>query len=175
MEGSSMSVTQQSFRAAMSHLAAAVNLITTDGPGGRAGMTASAVCSVTDTPPTLLTCINQSARLNALVKINGVFCVNILAAAHQELSGLFSNNREEMEARFAMGHWGRLVTGAPALEEAPVCCDCRVTQVVEAGTHTIFLGEVVGLRMTEGEPDGLVYFRRAYHHLVTLRQVAKEG
>ncbi len=47
-------VDQQTFRDAMSCMGAAVNIITTDGPAGRAGFTASAVCSVTDTPPTLL-------------------------------------------------------------------------------------------------------------------------
>ena len=46
-------VDQQTFRDAMSCMGAAVNIITTDGPAGRAGFTASAVCSVTDTPPTL--------------------------------------------------------------------------------------------------------------------------
>jgi flavin reductase len=163
-----MSVTQQAFRAAMSHLAAAVNVITTEGEAGRGGMTASAVCSVTDAPPTLLTCINQSARLNGMIKRNGVFCVNVLAAAHQEISGLFANNKEEMEARFALGSWSRLATGSPVLEEAPVSFDCRVSQAVEAGTHTVFLGEVVGLRVTEGEPDGLVYFRRSYRQIATL-------
>lgn len=43
-------VDQQTFRDAMSCMGAAVNIITTDGPAGRAGFTASAVCSVTDTP-----------------------------------------------------------------------------------------------------------------------------
>lgn len=46
-------VDQQTFRDAMSCMGAAVNIITTDGPAGRAGFTASAVCSVTDTPPTI--------------------------------------------------------------------------------------------------------------------------
>lgn len=45
------SVEKQQFRNAMARLGAAVNIITTDGPAGRAGFTASAVCSVTDTPP----------------------------------------------------------------------------------------------------------------------------
>ena len=52
-------VDQQTFRDAMSCMGAAVNIITTDGPAGRAGFTASAVCSVTDTPPTLLVCLNR--------------------------------------------------------------------------------------------------------------------
>ena len=47
-------VDQQIFRQGMSNLGAAVNVITTQGRSGMAGFTASAVCSVTDTPPTLL-------------------------------------------------------------------------------------------------------------------------
>ena len=43
------------FRDGMARLAGAVNVITTDGPKGFAGITATAVCSVTDQPPTLLT------------------------------------------------------------------------------------------------------------------------
>ena len=56
-------VDQQTFRDAMSCMGAAVNIITTDGPAGRAGFTASAVCSVTDTPPTLLVCLNRGASV----------------------------------------------------------------------------------------------------------------
>ncbi|WP_198511682.1 flavin reductase, partial [Bacillus subtilis] len=51
-------VEKTEFRNAMSRLGAAVNIITTEGPAGRAGFTASAVCSVTDSPPTLLVCLN---------------------------------------------------------------------------------------------------------------------
>ena len=56
-------VDKQSFRDAMSTLAAAVNVVTTDGPGGRAGFTATAVCSVCDEPPTLLVCLNRGASV----------------------------------------------------------------------------------------------------------------
>ena len=55
-----MAVEKQAYREAMARLGAAVNVIATDGPGGRAGFTASAVCSVTDTPPTLLVCANRT-------------------------------------------------------------------------------------------------------------------
>ena len=43
-----MSPVQRDFRAAMANLSAAVNIVTTDGISGRAGITVSAVCSVTD-------------------------------------------------------------------------------------------------------------------------------
>ena len=54
---------KQTFRDAMACVGAAVNIITTDGPAGLAGFTASAVCSVTDSPPTLLVCLNRGASV----------------------------------------------------------------------------------------------------------------
>ena len=45
---------QHQFRAAMANLSAAVNIVTTAGVAGRTGITVSSVCSVTDTPTTLL-------------------------------------------------------------------------------------------------------------------------
>ena len=44
-------VTPEAYRQGMSSLAAAVNVVTTNGPEGRAGFTATAVCSVSATPP----------------------------------------------------------------------------------------------------------------------------
>ena len=78
--------TQKQFRQAMSHLAAAVNIVTTDGEAGRAGFTASAVCSVTDTPPTLLVCMNKSSRSYINFVENKVLCVNVLSADRAHLS-----------------------------------------------------------------------------------------
>ena len=51
------------FRDAMSLLTSAVSVVTTAGMADRHGFTASAVCSVTDTPPTLLVCMNKACLL----------------------------------------------------------------------------------------------------------------
>lgn len=82
-------VDQQTFRDAMSCMGAAVNIITTDGPAGRAGFTASAVCSVTDTPPTLLVCLNRGASVWPVFNENRTLCVNTLSAGQEPLSNLF--------------------------------------------------------------------------------------
>jgi flavin reductase (DIM6/NTAB) family NADH-FMN oxidoreductase RutF len=42
------------YREAMSRLVAPVHVVTTAGPAGRCGITASAVTSVSDDPPTVL-------------------------------------------------------------------------------------------------------------------------
>ena len=64
------------FRNAMAQLGSAITIITTDGPAGRFGFTASAVCSVTDSPPTLLVCMNRSSFAHGKFQHNGVLCVS---------------------------------------------------------------------------------------------------
>lgn len=85
-------VDQQTFRDAMSCMGAAVNIITTDGPAGRAGFTASAVCSVTDTPPTLLVCLNRGASVWPVFNENRTLCVNTLSAGQEPLQIFWRQN-----------------------------------------------------------------------------------
>lgn len=160
-----MPVERQTFREAMSRLGAAVNIITTVGQDGRHGFTASAVCSVTDQPPTLLICMNRSSRSRSEVMIGGPICVNTLASHQKELSNLFAV-QIEMRERFASGSWTTLVTGAPVLDEAVASFDCRVANIVEVGTHSVLFCEVEAIR-TGDDGEALIYLGRAYHHLAT--------
>lgn len=154
-------ITRQSYRDAMARLGAAVNIVTTDGPGGRHGFTASAVCSVTDTPPTLLVCLNKGSSVSQAFHANGVLCVNTLASGHEDLSQRFGG-RTPAEERFATADWKTFATGAPMLVGAAVAFDCRVVRTVEIGTHDVLFCEVVGL--VEGDARaGLIYFGRRYH------------
>ncbi len=152
------------YRNAMARLGAAVNIITTDGPAGRAGFTASAVCSVTDEPPTLLVCLNRSASVYAAFQTNGVLCVNVLAAGQQALSGLFGG-KTPMDERFAAGAWSRKATGSPVLADAAVSFDCRVVSRTEVGTHDVLFCEAVEIALG-GAAHGLIYFDRRYHDLL---------
>src|SRR4029434_6749523 len=78
------------FREAMSRLGAAVHVVTTAGPGGKTGATATAVFSVSDPPPTLLVCLNRRSQTNPVVVENGVFCINTLGASGAEIADIFS-------------------------------------------------------------------------------------
>ncbi|WP_027467686.1 flavin reductase [Deefgea rivuli] len=151
------------YRSAMSLLTGAVNVVTTTGASGRHGFTASAVCSITDTPPTLLVCMNKSARSHTHFIANKILTVNVLGVHHQPISNVFSSpiNSEE---RFQYGSWTQLKTGAPVLEDALVSFDCQIEQIQEVGTHTIFICPIVAIQQSECE-QGLVYFNRAYHHV----------
>ncbi len=150
----------------MARLGAAVNVITTLGPDGPCGLTASAVCSVTDDPPTLLLCINRDTDMNERFKASGTLCINTLAAAQEVLSPLFAGLTGVAQPdRFEPGAWTTLSTGAPVLVGAVVSCDCRISQSVEIGTHTVFFCEVDSIQ-TSGGNEGLIYFGRAYHRII---------
>jgi flavin reductase len=159
-----MPVTRQEFRDAMARLGAAVNIITTDGPAGRGGFTASAVCSVTDEPPMLLVCMNRNATAAPALKANGVLGVNVVAASQRETCLVFAGiTKCSMLERFDAGTWTTLTTGAPILEGAVVSFDCRVSDIVEKGTHCVIFAEVEAIRQGSPHEAGLIYFGRDYH------------
>ena len=75
-------------------------------PGGKAGATATAVCSVSDAPPTLLVCLNRRSQTNPAVVENGVFCVNTLGDGGAEIADMFAGRTGVTGSdRFTSGEW----------------------------------------------------------------------
>ncbi len=158
------------FKLGMRNLAGAVNIITCRHDGRVFGMTATAVCSATAEPPTVLVCINRSTTTHEAVAQAEIFCVNVLRHEDRELSGLFSGvqgSNMRGEARFRAEQWDRLFTGSPVLKNALVAFDCRVVNRMVHGTHTVFLGEVQQLLLgRKGKP--LLYADGQYAKLASL-------
>ena len=161
---------QLAFRQAMSRVGAAVHVITTADARGRHGLTASAVTSVTDAPPTLLFCMNRQASSHASFVVGGPVCVNTLAADQREISAVFSS-RERVGERFGQGEWTVLASGAPVLAGAAACFDGRVTEIVDVGTHSVMFVEV--LAATSRAAPVLMYMGRAYHQLPHLNELVE--
>jgi flavin reductase len=150
------------FREAMSRLGAAVHVITTAGPAGKAGATATAVCSVSDAPPTLLMCLNRRSQTNPIVLENRVFCVNTLGEEGAAIADRFAGRTGIQGAdRFASGEWTVLATGSPVLGAAVVAFDCRIVEIRSVGSHNVFFGAVEMVRLGPNGP-ALVYHDRAY-------------
>lgn len=157
------------FRNAMSLLPTAVNVVTTEGLSGAHGFTASAVCSVTDSPPTLLVCMNTTSRSHVHFMENKILSVNVLGAQHEHISNTFASKLCS-EQRFQQGTWTKLVTGSPVLEDALVSFDCEIEQVQEVGTHSVFMCRVVAIKQSE-QDESLVYFNRTYHQVGQIEAV----
>jgi len=149
------------FLEGMSRAATTVNVVTTDGPGGRAGVTVSAMSSVSADRPALLVCVHRASPACQAIKRNGRFCVNVLRAEQADISDRFAGRRGPGNDKFAGARWRRLATGAPALDDALVAFDCTVMKEIDWGTHTVFIADVVDIELAEsGRP--LIYASRCY-------------
>ena len=156
---------QLAFRNAMAQMSAAVSVVTSDGEAGRCGITATAVCSVTDAPPTVLVCVNRGSAMNAVFKANGWLCINILASEQEETARHFAGmTGVAMDERFALAGWTTSSAGLPVLEGALANLQGRLVEVQEVGTHSVLLVALDEIRVRE-EGDSLVYFSRAFRRV----------
>jgi flavin reductase (DIM6/NTAB) family NADH-FMN oxidoreductase RutF len=159
-------VDAEQFKTGMRSLAGAVSIITSANASHRYGMTATAVCSVSADPPTLLVCINKLAATHEAITKSKVFCVNVLRAEDWELSSNFSG-QQSGEGRFRTRNWSKLATGSPVLVDSLVSFDCRVVKGLPHGSHTIYLGQVEQVLIgRKGKP--LLYSEGQYAKLASL-------
>jgi flavin reductase (DIM6/NTAB) family NADH-FMN oxidoreductase RutF len=152
------------FLLGMSHAACTVNVVTTDGPAGRHGVTVSAMVSVSaDTPqPTLLVCIHHRSAVAAAVLENGVFCVNVLRDDQAHISDNFAGRGGARgTAKFDCTEWTTQLTGAPRVLDSLVAFDCRVTASERVGSHFVVFGSVQDIFVAGGGAP-LIYANRAY-------------
>ena len=155
-------VTPQSFIQGMRQLASGVTLITTAHDGRRAGLTATAVCSVSAEPPQLLACVNRRSETHRVIDQSGVFAVNVLASDQQRLAQIFAGATDIYgDRRFEQADWTELATGAPVLTSCLASFDCRVVESMAAATHSVFIGRVAAVTF-EPALDPLVYVEGDY-------------
>lgn len=154
------------FREAMTRVTGAVHVVTTAGPAGLGGITATAVTSITLEPPMMLFCINKLSRSAARMIKNGVFCINTLTAEDRAISDIFAGRtNQHLEERFAAGTWTKLATGAPVLSSALAAFDCRFVEAKEVATHLIMIGVVEAVEIASAG-EALLYARRKYGSLM---------
>jgi len=160
MEGPSHDVADE-YRKAMRDLAASVTIVTTRCGNEIHGMTASAVCCVSLTPPLLLVCIAKSTRTHRLIAEGGVFAVHLLLQAQRDLADRFAGRLIGCDERFNGLAYDHGMTGAPVLLDCLAFLECRVTAAHDGGDHTIFIGSVEDVGRREGGRP-LIYFQGDY-------------
>ncbi|MFN3936309.1 MAG: flavin reductase family protein [Gemmobacter sp.] len=155
------------FRAAMARFPGAVTIVTTRVPAERRGITATAVCSVSADPPSLLVCVNRQTGTCHGIAETGRFNVNLLPDPSHDLAMRFAGaGGATGEDKFAMGRWIEDGRGLPVLADARVAFCCEVTEAVLAGTHQVFIGRIVDI--FHGEGEALVWEQARFHRLSPL-------
>lgn len=157
------SVPADVFRRAMRHPANAVAIIATGAPGHRIGLTMTAVCSLSDSPPSVLICVYRESAALAPIRRNGRFSVNFLGTEHAHLAALFAGHGGlRGEERFAQVDWTTLATGSPILASAVASFDCMLDREVESPSHAVLFGRVAAVLTAPDtaqplQKQGLVY------------------
>ena len=157
-----MPVNREQFFALMASFASSVTVITSKGPDGVVrGLTASAFCSVSLDPRLCLVSVDNRSESIGAINESRTFVVNILASDQEEISRRFASKLpDKFEGiRYRPGPG----TDAPILDGVLAWIECRVTEAVPAGDHTVFIGEILDGTANEGTP--LLYFRGRYRQL----------
>ena len=146
----------------MGHFPTGVTVVTSRSPDASpCGLTANSVASVSLVPLLVLVCLDRDASSHGCITDGGAFAISVLSA-----------DDEDLARRFAKGGWRdrfrgvdlrEAVTGSPILSRALAWMDCRVTEVYQAGDHSIVVGEVVASDARDGNP--LLFFRGKYHRM----------
>jgi len=149
--GTDHAIDQDVFRQGMRQLVGGVTLITTHYAGRNVGLTATAVCSLSATPPRLLACVNARGATYKALHASRRMCVNVLAfgqlALARRFSGMVAIDGEDL---FGVGDWQ--VDGArpPSLRNALAVFDCHVDMIMDTHSHGIVIGDIRGVIANPG-------------------------
>ncbi|HEX8682173.1 MAG TPA: flavin reductase family protein [Ardenticatenaceae bacterium] len=155
-----MAIDIQAFKVAMSQFATGVTVLTTRHEGQNAGITANAFCSVSLDPPLVLVCVDRRLSTHDAIAQSGIFAINILSLLQMEWGDRFAGRYPAILDRFDGIEFTTAVTGSPILPGCLSWVDCTLRHAYEGGDHTIFVGEVVAVDVTGGDPPLLYHDRR---------------
>jgi len=154
------------FKQAARRFASGVTVVTTRCDEVRHAGTVSAFFSLSLDPLQVLISLNSTGRLAELVTQSGIFAVNVLGAEQESLSRLFASPQRPTSLGALPGVETEVAaTGAPIIRNCLAYFDCMVANVIIAGDHTLFIGQVQAVSASDGQP--LLYFDGAYRTLLS--------
>jgi 3-hydroxy-9,10-secoandrosta-1,3,5(10)-triene-9,17-dione monooxygenase reductase component len=144
---------QGRYRDAIARFATGVTVITASEGERLAGMTASAVASLSLEPLLLLVCVSNHLPTHAALERSRRFAVNVLGEGDDELALRFARPGTDKFAGLRVTH----EHGAPLLDRAIAHFVCDVHEQLPGGDHSIFIGAVRHCRHVPGRRP-LLYF-----------------
>ena len=159
-------ISSDEYRFGMRHFAVGVTIITARDGDTRAGLTATAVCSVTASPPRVVVFVNKNVAASEVIHKSGALCINVLEGEQEQVAKAFSGMEKGIhgDARFEHGQWRELSTGAPTLDGALANFDCRVIRVYDESTHHAFLCEILST-CERNDGEALIYLNGAFRRI----------
>ncbi|MEH7125122.1 flavin reductase family protein [Bacillus sp. JJ1773] len=150
---------QDLFKQIMGSYPTGVTIVTTTNENGMpVGLTVNSFASVSLDPPMLLWSIDHGVSSLKEFTEGGKFAVHVLAAEQRELCKVFASKHED---RFSTCEWSLSENGLPIIENVVGVFECKTFKAIEAGDHTVLIGEVMDIKV-EKEKDPMLYHRRVF-------------
>ena len=161
----------RALRRAFGSFMTGVTVVTSRTDDGRPlGFTANSFTSVSLDPPLLLVCPGKFLSTHDRFAASTGFAVNILAEGQQEVSNTFASFKGDRFARVPHRSDAR---GNPLIEGALAQFSCSTERVLDAGDHSILIGQVQDFAWAEGR--GLGYAGGQYFSLGLERAALERG
>jgi 3-hydroxy-9,10-secoandrosta-1,3,5(10)-triene-9,17-dione monooxygenase reductase component len=145
-------------REVLGHFVSGIVVITSAGPGGPLGFTCQSFASLSLDPPLVSFAPSRTSSTWPRIRQVGRFCVNVLAADHEELSTGFARSGVD---KFAGVGWRPGPSGSPVLDGVSAWIDCTLWNEYDGGDHTVAVGLVADLG-AEPQRLPLLYYRGRY-------------
>jgi len=150
------------FRDVIRHLASGVTIITSSLSGEPVGLTATAVCSVSATPPMLLVSLTTTSHTAQGVMEAGAFAVHLLPHSGRRYAEQFASRGSHFQdVKYALTPDKQI----PVLTDVLAWFLCQVETSLPVADHMIFVGRVLQCELKDKSPDPLLYFDRNYRKL----------
>src|ERR687897_2795170 len=111
------------------------------------GFTTCWVSQVSFEPQQVVVAVRKDQHTHDLIEEGGVFSLNFLDTEQEELARKFTEPLQPENGSIAGSTYIRGATGAPLFDEAFANLECRVVGKMEAGDHTVYLGEVAAANL----------------------------
>jgi flavin reductase (DIM6/NTAB) family NADH-FMN oxidoreductase RutF/rubredoxin len=123
------------------------------------GFISNSVFQVTSEPPQFAACCNKNNFTSEIIKKTGVFAVSVLQQeANKEIIGRFGYKSGKDIDKFEGIKFKFGETGCPiVLEESVAYLECKLKQLFDAGTHLIFIGELIEAQILDENTEVLTY------------------
>lgn len=146
------------YRDVLGRFATGVTVISGEDAAGPLGFTCQSFASLSLEPALVMLSPQKRSTTWPRARAAGRFAVSVLAAGQRSVSDGFARSGSD---KFAGVDWHRSPAGLPLIDGALAWIEAEIREEIDAGDHTIVIGEVTWL--AEGDNrDPLLFFRGSY-------------
>jgi flavin reductase (DIM6/NTAB) family NADH-FMN oxidoreductase RutF len=153
------------YRLAVGRLATGVTIATSRLRELDHAMTANALASVSLEPLLVLVCVEREARFHDAIVESGLWGVSILPSTARATADWLATRGRPLHGQLDRIPIHRGQTGVALLDESLSTLECETVEAYAGGDHTIVVGQVLSVEISDRPGDALVYYRGRYDTL----------